>query len=69
MLPNPLSVANSGSMPIKFGDATSGNGDQVFDARASFAGIGGYNKGVPPWLVVGGAIAFGLLFIFARKNA
>jgi hypothetical protein len=66
MLPNPMSLANSGSMPISGGEATSGNGDQRYSGKASFGGIN-HKTGLNPLWLVGLAIAAAVAYVAVNR--
>jgi hypothetical protein len=68
LMPNPLDITNSGQMPIKFGDATSGNGDSISRNNGTQGGIN-YEKGLSPTVLVIGGIAAVALFILLKKYA
>lgn len=66
MLPN---VNNAGgSMPIKGGDAKSGNGDTRFDGGASFGGIN-YKTGSNPYVLVGFALLAVGAYLYVQNRS
>lgn len=60
-------LTNSGSMPIKGGDANAGSGDSIYNNHTRFAGVT-YNKGIPTWVIAAG-IAVVAVWVVSRARS
>jgi hypothetical protein len=60
-------VANSGTMPISGGEATSGNGDQTQTNSSVFGGLNYGATGVSPALIGGVVVAVLIAIVVLKK--